>query len=283
MKTAVIWFCLAGILSVGNAWGDLTGKWSCNDGGSYYLRQTGSTIVWYGESAADRPAWANVFSGRIHRDRIDGRLVDVPKGRSSGSGSLELVVAKNGTQLRVIEKSGGFIGTRWTRSAAHTIGERPVRPLRLSDNETCIRFDPATVALKQTDGRWKIGDGGQWLFDFASDRTAAQRALQLIHHYRMDRACFIGRPEPAFTYMLAKGGVPSGAVPGDSCLAFDPVGLRISKIDDRWKIADGRRWLFDFGTNEADARQALAAIRRHGFSHTCVVGRPDPGFTYLRR
>jgi hypothetical protein len=283
MKTAILWLCLTGLLLTGNAWGNLTGKWSCNDGGSYYLRQTGSSIVWYGESAADRPEWANVFSGRIYQGRITGSWADVPKGRSTGAGDLELVVEKSGTALRVVKKSGGFVGTRWTRSAANTIGRRTVSPLRPSGDQDCVRFNPATAALKLVDGRWKIVDGGQWLFDFASDRSAAGRALRLIQHYRMDRVCFIGRPEPAFTYMLAKGGIPSGGIPGDDCVAFDPDRIRVSNVQNRWKIVDGRRWLFDFGKGEADARQALAAIRRHGFSHTCYVGRPDPGFTYLRR
>jgi hypothetical protein len=196
----MIWLCLAGILSAGSAWGNPTGKWSCNDGGSCYLRQTGSTIVWYGESSADRPAWANVFSGRIHRDRIDGRWVNVPKGCSGGSGSLELAVVKNGTELRVIKKSGGLVDTRWTRSAVDTIG------------------DPAN---------------------------------------------------------------PSEAVPVDkACIRFDPAAVALGRVDGSWKIVDSGRWLFDLGKDEVVARQA---IRRHGFSHTCVVGRPDPGFTYLRR
>jgi hypothetical protein len=31
------------------AWGDLTGRWSCNDGGTYYLRQTGSRCIGTGK------------------------------------------------------------------------------------------------------------------------------------------------------------------------------------------------------------------------------------------
>ena len=107
MQTTVSTIVLLTMLAT-NAWGNLTGKWSCNDGGSYYLRQTGSSIVWYGESAADRPAWANVFSSHIHRDRITGSWADVPKGRATGAGDLELVVEKNGTALRVTKKSGGY-------------------------------------------------------------------------------------------------------------------------------------------------------------------------------
>ena len=65
---------------------DLTGRWSCDDGGIYYLRQIGEEIHWYGEAAAASPQWANVFSGRIVDDRITGDWADVPKGDSRGSG-----------------------------------------------------------------------------------------------------------------------------------------------------------------------------------------------------
>jgi hypothetical protein len=194
-----------------------------------------------------------------------------------------LVVEKDGTELRVIKKSGGFGGTRWTRVATATTEARAQKALKPEGNQNCVAFSPVTTVVRQVGGRWKIVAGGQWLFDFASNRSAADRALQLIQHYRMDRACFIGRPEPTFTYMLAKGGIPSGAVTGEDCVAFDPNRIRISKINNRWKIGDGKRWLFDFGRHEADARKALAAIRRHGVRHSCFVGRPTPGFTYLRR
>ena len=45
----------------------------------------------------------------------------------------------------------------------------------------------------------------------------------------------------------------------------------------------GGQWLFDFGKNETEARKALAVIKRHGFTRSCFVGRPNPDFTYLRR
>ena len=262
---------------------DLTGRWSCNDGGTYYLRQTGSTLYWYGEAGAGRqPAWANVFSGRIRDDRVTGRWIDVPKGRSSGSGNLVLAIEGEGAVLRSVEKSGGFGGSRWVRQPTATTAA-PLPPAKPSGNEDCVGFDSSSVQLRQVNGRWKLVDGDHWLFDFGSDRAAAQKALQVIVHYRMNRSCFVGRPDPSFTYLLAQGGVPTGPMAGEDCLAFDPAKIRVSKIKDRWKIVEGRRWLFDFGSNAAEARQTLAVIRRYGFNQSCFVGRPQADFTYLRR
>ena len=265
------------------AGGDLTGRWSGNDGGTYYLRQTGSRVHWYGEASDAQPAWSNVFTGRIHGTRIKGNWADVPKGRTKGAGDLELVLEKDGNELRVVSKTGGFAGSRWTRLVTGASVTRPLKPLKPPENGDCVRFDPATLSVRQVKGRWKIVDGDHWLFDFGPNPTAAHQSLKVISHYRMDRACFVGQPEPLFSYMLAKGGSPSGGMAGEDCVAFDPKTATVSKIQGSWKIVSGRRWLFDFGQSHTEARQALAVIRRYGFSQSCFVGRPDADFTYLRR
>lgn len=268
---------------VSHALGDLTGHWSCNDGGTYYLRQTGSQVRWYGEAADTQPAWANVFSGRIHGARIKGNWTDVPKGGTTGSGDLELVIEKGGNSLRAVNKTGGFTGSRWARMVTGTSASRQLKPLKPSGSGSCVSFNPSAVSLRDINGRWKIVADDHWLFDFGSDQAAGHKALKVIRHYRMDRSCVIGRPKPSFSYLLAKGGIPSGAMAGEDCVAFDPGTVSVSKIQGSWKIVSGRHWLFDFGRSEAEARQALAVIRRHGFSRSCRVGRPDSGFTYLRR
>lgn len=268
---------------VSAAWGDLSGRWSGNDGGTYYLRQTGSHVHWYGEAADAQPSWSNVFSGRIHGTRIKGNWTDVPKGRTRGAGDLELVLEKDGKELRVVSKTGGFAASRWTRIKTDASVTQPLKQLKPSGDGDCVRFDPAALGVRQVKGRWKIVGGDHWLFDFGPDQAAARQSLNVIIHYRMDRTCFVGRPNPLFSYMLAKGGSPSGGMAGEDCVAFDPKRATVSNIQGSWKIVSGRRWLFDFGQGQTEARQALAVIRRFGFSQTCFVGRPDADFTYLRR
>jgi hypothetical protein len=190
---------------------------------------------------------------------------------------------RTGNELRVVNKTGGFAGSRWTRIVADASVTRSLKPLKPSGDGDCMRFDPATLNVRQVKGRWKIVEGGHWLFDFGSNPSAARQSLKVIRHYRMDRACVIGRPDPLFTYMLAKGGSPSGDMAGEDCVAFDPKRITVSKTQGSWKIVSGRRWLFDFGQSQTEARQALAVIRRYGFNQSCFVGRPGADFTYLRR
>jgi hypothetical protein len=267
-----------------NAWADLTGRWSCDDGGIYYLRQNGRWLFWYAETSDTQPAWATVFSGRIYDKRIRGRWADVPKGRATGSGDLELVVEDDGNILRTVNPSGEYRGARWKRQDLRTPAARSRERLQPAGGEDCIRFDPSAIRAQQMGGQWKLIDGEHWLFDFGSDQAAAHQAREVIRHYHMDRWCFIGPFEhPSFSYLLAKGGSPWGPVAGEQCVPIDPERVTVSKLQGRWKIVSGRRWLFDFGKRQTEARQALAIIRQHGFTYRCSVGRPRANFTYLRR
>jgi hypothetical protein len=93
---------------------NLSGAWSCNDGGTYYIRQVGDQVWWYGQSADSGATWTNVFNGRIRGGQIVGRWADVPKGRMMNAGSMTLEIAGN-RQLRAVHKTGGFGGSVWTR------------------------------------------------------------------------------------------------------------------------------------------------------------------------
>jgi serine/threonine-protein kinase len=93
----------------------LTGQWIGNDGGTYYLREDGEALYWYGERSASNPAWSNVFEGKISGDTVDGAWADVPKGQVMGKGSLQLKISESGKVLERTAVTGGFGGNRWTR------------------------------------------------------------------------------------------------------------------------------------------------------------------------
>jgi beta-lactam-binding protein with PASTA domain len=93
----------------------LTGTWRGSDGGTYYMREDGNALYWYGERSAANPAWSNVFEGKITGDTVSGTWADVPKGRSTGQGKLKLEVLNAGKVLERTGVTGGFGGKRWTR------------------------------------------------------------------------------------------------------------------------------------------------------------------------
>ena len=150
-------------------------------------------------------------------------------------------------------------------------------------DEDCVSFNPNTTSLARIRGYWKIVDGNHWLFDFGKNKAEAKRALDVIKYYGMNQSCFVGRPDPSFQYMLVSGRGPTGRMPGEDSVSFNPNTTTVRNISGRWKIVDGNHWLFDFGKKESEAREALAIIKRHGFRYSCFVGRPGPSFQYMRK
>lgn len=70
----------------------------------------------------------------------------------------------------------------------------------------------------------------------------------------------------------------------EDCVAIDPAAAQVAKVNGRWKIVQGNRWLKDFanaGEPEKEARLSLKIWRKHGFNRMCFVGRPDASMTYF--
>jgi hypothetical protein len=149
--------------------------------------------------------------------------------------------------------------------------------------EDCLSLNPATITASEVSGRWKVVDGNHWLFDFGSNATDAGRTADIIKHYRMNQTCFVGRPNPPFKYMLVSGNSPTGAISDEDCVGFNPATTTVSEVSGRWKVVDGNHWLFDFGNSKPGADQTLEIIKKYGFTQSCFVGRPNPGFTYMRK
>jgi hypothetical protein len=93
---------------------DLSGIWSCNNGGTYYLRQFGNEIWWYGEDSPINTLWSNVAHGTFANNILDLNWTDVPKGHILGHGILKLELNPDG-KIVTRRGSGGFGCSVWTR------------------------------------------------------------------------------------------------------------------------------------------------------------------------
>ena len=67
----------------------------------------------------------------------------------------------------------------------------------------------------------------------------------------------------------------------EDCITFNPATIEVKEIGGNWKIVDGSHWMFDFGSNRAEAEKAFSIIRYYRMNSTCYVGRPAPSFTYM--
>lgn len=151
--------------------------------------------------------------------------------------------------------------------------------------EDCLTTHPGNVQAVQINGTWKVVDGSEWVLDFGANGQAnAQKAVSVIKYYGMTSHCYVGRPNPPFQYWLANGKSPVGAFTGEDCIPFDPTKLSVQQINGTWKIVEApSHWMFDFGTNQANANTALAIIQKYGFTKTCYVGRPNAPMQYFRQ
>ena len=101
---------------------DLSGVWSGNDGGLYYIKQIGSCVWWSGVSNFTEQGqypgqeWIMTFRGTMDAEgRINGDFVDV-KSSNPGSGTITI-------EARIDQVDGhGVVQLYRTGSTGHAIG-----------------------------------------------------------------------------------------------------------------------------------------------------------------
>lgn len=73
-------------------------------------------------------------------------------------------------------------------------------PVGSFSGEDCVTFNPASIEVKSVQGSWKIVEGTHWILDFGTKEDEARTAFQIIQKYGFTHLCFVGRPDPSFTY-----------------------------------------------------------------------------------
>jgi hypothetical protein len=119
---------------------NLSGIWSADDGGTYYISKVGNTVWWFG-LANDGESFSNVLKGSIYNREIGGEWSDVPKGTTRNHGTLNLNITYNsinGLQLHKINQTGGFAGSTWTQLEGEHMGSQDnssLLPVQTSNKE----------------------------------------------------------------------------------------------------------------------------------------------------
>ncbi len=97
---------------------NVSGRWTANDGGTYYLHAIGNTLWWVGMSGDDGRSWTNVFKGTRNGNSIAGEWADV-RGRAWGHGTLTLRISGTTFMERTGGSGSGFGGRRWGRGGCN--------------------------------------------------------------------------------------------------------------------------------------------------------------------
>lgn len=67
----------------------------------------------------------------------------------------------------------------------------------------CISFNRAGIRIEpMTGGRWRLTDGASSMLVFPN-QGEAQFAVKVINHYRLNRQCYVGRPDASFKFWLS--------------------------------------------------------------------------------
>ena len=82
-------------------------------------------------------------------------------------------------------------------------------------------------------------------------------------------------------YWLSNGHAPKGMVSGLHLLTIDNATLRVEQIKGQWSVRDAGRVLFNFRTNEADARNALSILHKYGFTQVGTIGGAGPAMIVM--
>ncbi len=149
-------------------------------------------------------------------------------------------------------------------------------PTAAPPKEDLITFSQGFVNLDWSPGGWRLTAAGATLKDFGRRESDAEEALRLIRELRLNQRGVVGGPSPTLEYWLSDGRPPQDPPPGLRVQAMDGPTLRVEKTQNQWVLRDDRRVLFNFGNAEGDARQALAVVRKYGFTHVGVVNPAAP-------
>ena len=146
--------------------------------------------------------------------------------------------------------------------------------------EGCIMFDTGHSYLAPEAGNWKVRDFLHTIQDFGPYRVAAERALAAIAYYHLDEVCRAGRANSNLMFFRSSGEVPRTSMGGEDCTDVHPDKVQAVQRDDDWKVVEGDRELYDYGSNQATAAQAATAVKTFNLTRQCYFDRANTNLSY---
>ena len=148
-------------------------------------------------------------------------------------------------------------------------------------NETLVSFDPQHVEVVWSQNHWQLVADAHVLKDFGRREVEARLALRLVRDLHLTQHGVIGSPEPVMEYWLSNGRAPHGMTSGLHLVPVDPATLKVEQTQSQWCVRDSAHVLFNFRSNENDARNALAILRKYGFTQIGTLGGMGPSMIVM--
>jgi hypothetical protein len=141
--------------------------------------------------------------------------------------------------------------------------------------EKLVTFSDTLAEIRRENGQWFLWAGDVRLKDLGPHEADAREVLRLIRYFHLNQWGTVGQPLPLMEYWLCDGRAPQKMGPSFHSTPFDVNSLKIDDGQGQFWLRDGQRPLFVFGSPE-DAQQALAVIRKYGFTEIGYVGTGVP-------
>ncbi len=150
-------------------------------------------------------------------------------------------------------------------------GQSPLPP-----TERLTSFDPDRLQLERRGERWLLLAGERVLKDCGTREQEAHQVWHLIQELRLNQHGVIGGKEPVMEYWLVNGQAPTALPRGLRVLPINLDELHLEQAQGFWVLRETTRVLFNFGTDEQPARQAMTVLKTYGFNRVGIVGQAVP-------
>ncbi len=146
--------------------------------------------------------------------------------------------------------------------------------------DDCFPVDSGHAYVVNANGNWNVRDFLHVVQSFGPYRAAAEKGLQTIGYYHFDEVCHIGRGATNMTFFRTAGEIPRQTMPGQDCVDVHYDSVVAVKRDDDWKVVDGNRVIFDYGSDQAGAAQAASVIKSLALARQCYYDRANLTASY---
>jgi len=239
------------------------------------ISKNGSQIQAYGKCHPRDCDWKTTAL-KTYKDPLWGGRNGYRAFYDQGFGTRTISILQIGGQKIVLRLSTKYKDKRPDRTSTYYM-IKTTHSNQTTLREDCVRFNPNTIRIKNS----RIVDGNHSIMSF-QNYAEAKKVYHIIKKYNLNQYCFVGRPNPSFTYLLKDGKSPVGKFQGEDCIGFSPSKIYLKREGSQYLMTDGRSRMFMF-PNKAEAEATLSVIKKYGFTKTCYVGRPNPSLQYMRK
>jgi len=180
------------------------------------------------------------------------------------------------------------VPTVGTPAAAAVVGQpasqfdnaQPVVATTTQLTQDCLTIDTAHTYVAADNGNWKLRDFLHVVQNFGPYHVSANKGSAILSFYRFDEDCHVGRGRSNLAFYRASGEVPHQAMPGQDCIDVHPEKVEAVLRDDDWKVVEGARAIYNYGSDKDGAVKAAAIIKSLNFSRQCFFDRANLSASY---